>query len=302
MLVIGDQQQPLGALELTGQGSLSLPIGAKQRQRLRTVLELPPDAVLRRTATFPSQVRENLAQVLRYEIDRLSPFTAEQVYLDHTSAGGGRPEWLVVDLALCRRDRVQPWLERLRRLGQPVDRLTWTGAWPRANLLGAADRPPRKRVLFTVERFLAALVVILLGAAMTTPLWQRQQVLARIETDLRAARGAAIEVDEVRQALERARAGSTAVLREKVERPRTTDLLRGLTERLPDDTWVQSLNIRNGEVDIRGESAQATTLIELLERTPGLDGVGFRSPVTQVARTGNERFHISFQYVAAEAP
>jgi hypothetical protein len=74
------------------------------------------------------------------------------------------------------------------------------------------------------------------------------------------------------------------------------DLLRELTERIPDDTWVQSLEYQSGEVQLRGESGQATALIGLLEQAPGIDGVSFRSPVTQVARTGKERFNLAFTY------
>jgi general secretion pathway protein L len=100
----------------------------------------------------------------------------------------------------------------------------------------------------------------------------------------------------VRDELERARLGSVEVLNRKREQPQMTDLLREVTDLLPDDTWVQTLNYRDGEVDIRGESAQATALIGLLEQGPGISGATFRSPVMQVAQSGKERFHIAFTY------
>jgi general secretion pathway protein L len=64
---------------------------------------------------------------------------------------------------------------------------------------------------------------------------------------------------------------------------------------------VQTLNFRDEEADIRGESDQATALIGMLERGPGIAAVRFRSPVMQVASTGQERFHISFQYTRPAA-
>lgn len=299
----GDHRQRIGTMELAGQGTLPVLGSGARRDRERTVLQLPADRVLRRLVTFPAQVRENLSQVLRYEIDRISPFSAEEVYFDFSwRNAAGRPDRLIVEIALCRRDWLQPWIERLREVGRPVDRLTWEGAWPRANLLSAADRPARKVVLFTVQRSMGLIALLLFAAILVSPLWQREQILDRVRGDLRNARAEAAEVDVVRQALERAREGSQAVLREKVRQPRMTDLLRELTQRLPDDTWVQSLDLRDGEVQIRGESARATALIELLERTPGLDGVGFRSPVTQVAQTGSERFHIAFRFKPSAEP
>ena len=80
------------------------------------------------------------------------------------------------------------------------------------------------------------------------------------------------------------------------------NLLRELTERLPDDTWVQNLDYRDGEIQIRGESAQATALINLLDQAPGITEVTFRSPVVQVSGGGRERFHISLKYKRPEQP
>ena len=133
-----------------------------------------------------------------------------------------------------------------------------------------------------------------------TPLWQRSQTLETLESEVRKARAQAVQVDQVRQELERARRGSTEVLRQKWEQPRMLAMLRELTDRIPDDTWVQSLEYQNGEVQLRGESGQATALIGLLENAPGIDGVSFRSPVTQVARTGKERFNLAFTYKQSE--
>jgi general secretion pathway protein L len=63
---------------------------------------------------------------------------------------------------------------------------------------------------------------------------------------------------------------------------------------------VQNLDYRDGEVQIRGESSQAAALIGVLEQAPGFEDVAFRSPVVQVAATGQERFHIAFRYRRVE--
>lgn len=298
----GDDRQHLGALELSGSALTPVLPGGHDAGRERTLLVIPADQVLRRTVTFPIQVRENLAQVMRYELDRLSPFSADQVCFDFNVRAGGRADRVTVELALCRRDRVDPWLARLRELGRPVSKVTWDGAWPRSNLLAAADRPPRVARLITAERIALLVAAVLLVAILASPLWQREQILEQREAELRRLRAEAVQVDEVRRALELAREGSVAVLRQKAEQPRMIDLLRELTETLPDDTWIQSLDVQGSEVQLRGESARATALIELLERAPGIDGVAFRSPVTQVAQTGMERFNIAFQYVRPSTP
>jgi len=184
----------------------------------------------------------------------------------------------------------------------PVDQLTWEGGWARANLLPASDRPARNLTLFTIPRLLGVVVLLLVAVVLISPLWQREQLLESTLAELRRLRVEAQQVEEVRSALAQAREGSIAVLRQKLEQPRMTDMLRELTRSLPDDTWIQSLEVRDGEVQLRGESSQATALIELLEREPGVEGVAFRSPVTQVARTGTERFNVAFRYRGVATP
>jgi len=288
----------IGTLDLAGLTPLpAMVAGGVKELSHRTVLRLPADAVLTRRASFPAQVREKLPQVIRLELDRLSPFSADQVVYDFIPLPSAKGDTrIAVELALCRRDRVADWVRRLAEAGSPIDQITWEGAWPKANLLPAEERPRRRRPLINGVRLLVLLILLLLVAAVATPLWQKSRLLEALDAEVNKARSQAVQVDEVRKSLEQARQGSTAVLQRKWDEPHVLNLLRELTESIPDDTWVQSLEYQNPEVQLRGESGQATALIGLLEEAPGIDGVSFRSPVTQVARTGKERFNLAFTY------
>lgn len=302
-LVAGQSREHLGTLDLEGREALPEAAARVRDPHHRIVLMLPPDAVLIRRASFPAQVKDKLSQVLRYELDRLSPFRPEQVFYDFLVIGGGKGEpRLTVNLALTRREPVEGWLTRLREAGTPVDQVTWEGGWAKANLLTPEERPRPRQPLLDPNKLLLALALLLGMAALITPLWQKTRDRETLDGELRRARAQAVQVDQARQELERARQGSTEVLRQKLEQPRMLDLLRELTERIPDDTWVQSLEVQNGEVQLRGESGRATALIGLLEGAPGISGVSFRSPVTQVAQTGKERFNLAFNFKRAEPP
>jgi general secretion pathway protein L len=252
--------------------------------------------------TLPTQVRENLRRVIFHEIDRLTPFQSDDVLFDaHTKGTAARGTKVIIDLAVCRRERVADWLDRLREAGSPAAKVTWSGAWTNANLLPDAERPRQRRLGASLTLLLALGVVGLGGAALLTPIWQKEAEQEQLQRALTRLRVQAEEVTQVREQLERARHGSIEVLQQKRTQPRMTDLLRELTDLLPDHTWVQTMNVRDSEVDIRGESAQATALIGLLEKGPGISGVSFRSPVMQVGGSGNERFHISFVYERSAA-
>jgi len=291
------EREAVGAIDLRTGGDLPGAIGDGRQPWSTVLLELPAASVLVRTLTLPAQVRDNLRQVIQYEMDRLTPFQGGEVYYDVRVAGAvARGTKLALELAVCRRDQVGDWLERLREAGAPAAVLTWPGAWPGANLLPAAERPRRRALGTGVGLLLLALVLALVGAVLYTPLLQRERALADLQLQLQRLRSGAAEVEELRAELERARLGGVEVLERKRQQPRMTDLLRDLTDLLPDGTWVQTLNYSNGEVDLRGESSQATALIARLEQAPTISEVSFRSPVMQVATSGQERYHMAFRF------
>jgi len=293
---LGEERRAIGELDTGAPAALRAMLASVHRGRARVILELPVEAVIARTVTFPAQVRANLAQVVGYEIDRITPFRSDQACFDfRVREDSARPEKIEVELAVCRRDLVQSWIERLRGAGAQAEQVTWPNAWPKADLLPKEERPRRTPSVFALDKLLLLLVVALAAASLASVLWQQDRILEVRSETARELKAQAEEVFELRAAIERARQGSLAVLEAKSEQPRMTDLLRELTERLPDNTWVQNLDFRDGEVQIRGESSQAAALIGLLEQAPGFTDVAFRSPVVQVAATGQERFHIAFR-------
>lgn len=297
ILAAGDEREPVGAVDL--HAVIPFPdIGQSGQDRApRRELMLPRDVVLTRSVSLPAQVRGNLAEVVRYELDRLSPFQAGDVLYDFATRPGPKgARRVTVDLALCRRDLVEPWIKRMRDAGAPIDRVCWDGAWSTANLLPPSERPRHRLELLTLDRLLWAAALLLVAAIVIGPLWQQRRIAEALDSQVRRARTEAVAVDDLRQELERARLGSTMVLRQKRDEPNVLVLLRELTERIPDDTWIQTLDYNDGRVDLRGESAQATALIALLEQAPGMDEVSFRSPVTQVPQTGKERFNLSLRF------
>jgi general secretion pathway protein L len=298
---LAGERETLGLLAIADNTTSSGPPPLLERRERapwrETALELPADTVLRRTITLPEQVRGQVRKTVELELDRLTPFDRTEAYFDARVPDDSQVGTKIrVDLAVCRRDQALPWIEYLRHVAVPVDRLTWVGAWRNANLLPLAERPKRSSAGLLLHGLLGASILVLILALLITPLWQRQTVHRQLQVDLSDLRRKAADVNDLRAELEQAQRGSVAVIQRKLDAPRMTDLLRELTELLPDGTWVQTLNFRDGEVDIRGESTQATALIALLEKGPGISNVTFRSPVMQIASSGTERFHIAFDY------
>ena len=105
----------------------------------------------------------------------------------------------------------------------------------------------------------------------------------------------------------RARAGSSANLRRQLEERRSfIDRLTGgnqstsllavlaeLTRLLPDDTWLDSVELRGDSLHLVGHASAAAALVGPLERSPLFTEALFRSPVVPDRASGRERFELT---------
>ncbi len=91
--------------------------------RTAITLSIPKAWAIIRTVEFPSTVRENLASVVAFEMDRLTPFTSEEAFFDFKvlKEDGGRINLL---LMAARSDALMPYLNALAENGFIVDRIT----------------------------------------------------------------------------------------------------------------------------------------------------------------------------------
>jgi Tfp pilus assembly protein PilN len=73
------------------------------------------------------------------------------------------------------------------------------------------------------------------------------------------------------------------------------EILTLLTHITPDDTWLNYLSLRKGQLILRGESKSAVRYISELSRVEGLSDVRFASPVTRNPTSDMERFNVQLQ-------
>ncbi|MCP4112276.1 MAG: pilus assembly protein PilM [Desulfobacteraceae bacterium] len=71
------------------------------------------------------------------------------------------------------------------------------------------------------------------------------------------------------------------------------DVLRELTQLIPETAWIQDLDFSEKRIQINGYAESASELIPLLEGSPLFKEAGFLSPITK--KDGKERFRIEFK-------
>jgi general secretion pathway protein L len=280
-------------------GAVTLSAGDEMHQRARqVVLCLPADKALTRTLTLPLAAEENLREVLSFEMDRQTPFTADQVYYDFSVLARSAAEGtLTVDLVLTTRRTLDDLLVRLGNRGLFPDLVTVehreAGSFASVNLL-PVDRRQRKSVTPWLVNFaLGTLAVLLLVSAAALPLLDKKQQIEALEPSLKTASAKAEEARQLRKEVERLTANSRFLTDKKQSSLTVLEIMDELTRILPDDTWITRLDIKGSELQIQGQSSSAAAVIPLIESSSILQNPSFRSPVTQVPRSDDELFHLS---------
>ena len=260
------------------------------------VLALQGARVLRRTLELPMAAEENLRQVLGFELDRQTPFRAEQVYFDcRVQRRDLAARQLVAEFALVPRAAVDAELATLEAAGVPLeamDGVDATGERLGFNLLPRERRAPRARFWLKVNLALAALALLLLGAVMAQSVANRERALAALEARTDKAQVEARSVAALRNTLKQAIDGASFLTERKSARPPTIDVMLDLTRRLPADTWLQRFSVNADQVQLQGQSREAAALITLLQQSPYLEGPALQGAITPDARTGKEQFLI----------
>ncbi len=262
------------------------------------VLLLPASAVLRRQVELPLAAAENLREVLGFEMDRHTPFKAEEVYFDYRLvAKDMAAKRLVVDLVVATRGSVDGALERLAAWGIQPDRLDVQGGRSAGqeafNLLPAAASGREDRLGDRLSWVLGLTACALLAVLAYLPIQQKEARLAEVESRLSAARAVAGEADQLSQQVDRLIERGDYVVRHKRQDPVVAELLAEITRLLPDDTWIIQMGWHGDRLTLAGFSGSSSALIALLEESGLLSNVRFNSPVTVDRRLELERFNLS---------
>lgn len=269
------------------------------REDLRVALLLPADAVLRRTLTLPVAARENLQQVMAFEMDRQTPFSVSQVYyavreLD-SHAGEGR---IHAELIAITRGTLDPLLARLRALDIAVDAADLGRGNGRLgiNLLTPEQMTHRQRPRARMNLVLAAGCVLLVALVLGQWLHNRQATLDTMQAQVDGMRADAQQVATLRQQLQD-NAGAAGFLAQRKKNSMTViSLLQDVTERLPDTTWLERFSIDNtGQIGMQGQAKQATKLLDALKDSPLITDASFQGSIQQDPTSGKERFYLTAQ-------
>lgn len=281
------------------QAALAEALRGVDREDLRLALCLPASTVLRRTVLLPLAARDSLQQVGAFEMDRQTPFRAEQVRYDlhelNRPASAGR---FAAELVAVPRTTLDPLLDRLSLLGISVDAVDMAIGHGRlgVNLLPPEQAPRRRHPRQQLNWALAAGAVVLLLLVLAQWLHNRQSTVDAMRTQVESMRTEAQSVSGLRQQLQDNAGAAGFLAARKKHTVSVLGVLQDLTQRLPDTAWLERMSIdNNGQVGFQGQSAQAAKLVDALKDSTVIADANFQGTIQADPTTGKERFYMVAQ-------
>ncbi|MFW6005632.1 MAG: PilN domain-containing protein, partial [Desulfonatronovibrionaceae bacterium] len=119
--------------------------------------------------------------------------------------------------------------------------------------------------------------------------------LTKIENQVRKMRANAEELTRLREESRQIMESIESMAEMRSSYPSVVNILRGLTEAVPENAWVISLRYSDRGLTIQGEAESSSSVIEALENSPMFREVRLSSPVT---RSGSrEKFTLEAEVV-----
>jgi general secretion pathway protein L len=262
----------------------------------RVELVLRPDRFIFKNMELPSRAAEFLTGVVRSQIDRLTPWSADHAAFGlgvAADAGAGR---IAVTVAATAKDMLDPYVQTFTRLGARAVEISTRPAEDapaitvvEENLGGILDVRLARRVALAalVSLSLVAVAANVASAMMNRGLQAHQDELARQIVQIRTAALASRNAPRDPKIL-----AEQALVHKRNESPSAVIALEILSQILPDNTYLTELRIDSDKLRLTGITRDAPDLIRLIEQSHHFSQATFFAPITHVSTEAGDRFSI----------
>lgn len=271
-------------------------LGAARAERPRWLL-LPDGQVLRRRIVLPAAASDKLRTVLGFELDRQTPFRAEQVTFDYRVLGNdSAARTLQVELVVLPKDRLEAALADLGPLAAElsgIDALDGQGQPLRCNLLPVARRKAADHRRLWLNVALAAVALILIAFALGRALDNRRNEVERLQAEVRARQAQARKVTALTKQLDDALSGANFLATHRAAQPPLLAVLADVSQRIPDNTFLERFSEQDGQIFLTGLSTDAASLVGKLQGSPLLRNPALSGSVQPDTAVKRDRFTLS---------
>lgn len=265
---------------------------------------VPAPLALRRRLLLPAAAAERLHDVVRYELDRQTPFTAAEACFDAHVLARREDGQLDAELVAVPRPAFDAGLAELGALATQMSGADVAGAGGLplgVNLLPESARVVRQAPQRGLHLALAAVALVSLVLGMWWVLENRRAATDAFAQQVEARAGQARQVATQRQQLVDLVAGVTALNKARAARPTTLEVMDEVTRRLPDNTYLEKLSIEGERLMLIGFSPEASGLVARLQGSPLWRNPALSGALQPDPRTRLDRFTLTAELVGQSA-
>ncbi|HEY8007739.1 MAG TPA: PilN domain-containing protein [Methylocella sp.] len=277
----------------TGAEVAGLPDSVLRGAKVEVVLR--PQRFMFRPLELPRRALDFLDGIVRAQIDRLTPWSADAAAFGWHSEVDPANDRIDVTIAATAKTLIAPFISAVTALG--ADTVILSAALPHPvgdaatikiseqKAGQAADARRLRRILIGLAAGGSALASLSIAAnAIVGGMFetQRDDVLRRVTERRALMQPGRNGASEAARALEQ----------HKHEIPSTVIAIEALSQVLPDDTYLTELRILGDKIQIVGVTKDAPSLIRLIEQTSHFSKATFFAPTTRSASEQTEHFHI----------
>ena len=285
------------ALQISGEGSVSSsPDVAAALKDSRAEIVLQPSRFIFRRVEFPRRASEFLEGIIRTQIDRLTPWSANEAVFGWSTPTEISNDKIAVTVAATSRALVMPFVQAVSGFGVESTAVSTIPDAPEHGSHSIKVYEQTGRTASSLRAIRRALIIILVVAGLAAALSVGAAVV--VAEDLAARQDeVARRLADRRQALRAAQdpGGHTPLSRlerRKHENPSSVIVLEALSQILPDNTFVTELRIEGNKIQVIGVTRDAPSLIRLIEQSSHFTHATFFAPTTRAPSDPGDRFHI----------
>lgn len=303
-------QEPLIKLDRdeTGIAKYREMLAADERlEKADLIFQLTRKYGIQKELSLPVAAKENLYQVVTYELSRYSPFKAEQAYYAVKAQDvANEPGQIRVLLILTARQVLETFYRDLTAFGMMPKFVDYEDVpndlrdnSENYNLLPEWLQQKPDKTAALIHASLAGLVLLLMLGALALPVWFESRSVNALQAKIDSIEKEAKSIKALQAEVDALVDETQQLIDKKTEKPPVLDVLNTLSALIKDDTWLAYAQYASGQLQIQGESPAASSLISVLEASEFFANAKFVSPVTRDNVTKLERFQITVDVTKA---
>ena len=264
-------------------------------QKYESVLLISEQHCLVKSIQMPTQAKDNLDEMIKFEVDRQTPFSLDDVHvgyqLDEAEIETSNQS-LSVTLAVVPKQFVSEIVDRLTAFSLPIKSMLIEQRGQQGVKIPLSEVKQAPMNSSSLNLWLSGLALLLMMMVIYKPVVFYQEELEAIQPILAQTKNQALQVNKLKLQnkvmVDRIQFMDAKLLDYRLR----VEILNELAQLLPQHTWLELSEFKGNKLNLFGQSSAATELITLLINTGHFEAVRFISPLTHDVKSGNDRFRI----------